>query len=257
MMPLGRARARAGASREDGFTLIELIIAMMVIATVLLLLMAVQTSALVTITQAKQRQQATAFGNAAMEELRALPWRSLQRGNHASFEAASGGDPNVSSGKLTPVNSPAIAETLVTSTAQATDIPPLSGTAGTNRFVHTDAGTGILEFEVRSYVTRAGSVLGSIAVGDEPINLTVIVSWLPRNASKMSSTIVRSEAFMPWGGCGDTSNTVFLGACQAVFASSATTNGVSTSIAPASVGGSVVPPGIGLLGGTKIGRAHV
>ena len=247
----GRTRNRA-ASSDDGFSLIELVIAMMVIATVLLLLMAVQTSALATITQAKQRQQATSFGNAAMEQLRALPWRSLQQGNHANFVAASGGDVNVSSTLLAPPGSPAISETLLTSASQATDIPPLSGPGGTNRFIKTDAGTGNLQFEVRSYVTRGVTSAGAVSVGDEPINLTVIVSWVPRNSSRLSTTVVRSEAFMPWGGCGDPSNTVFLGACQAVYASSATTNGVSVTISPASADPSLPAPSGGLLGSNTL-----
>src|SRR5665648_1192881 len=65
---------------DEGFTLVELIVAMFVIAIILTSLAMVQTRAMVTIAQAKERQQATALANQTLEQLRALPWDTLKKG---------------------------------------------------------------------------------------------------------------------------------------------------------------------------------
>jgi len=76
---------RSQIKRDDGFSLVELVVAMAIISGVLLGLVTLQTKAMVTIAQAKERQQATAIANEVLEQLRALPWNSITKGP-ASYE---------------------------------------------------------------------------------------------------------------------------------------------------------------------------
>lgn len=240
MTSSARKRVHDASAREEGFTLIELIIAMMVIATVLLLLMAVQTSALVTTTQTRQRTQATAVGNQVMEQLRALPWMTLEKGTHINFVSASGGDPNIVAGKLRPASDPSINETIISSNAQAQDVLPLSGALGTNKTVEVDAAVPGRTFTSRVYVTKAADT------ADGVLTLTVITTWSNSGNGKPGTLMLRSEAYAPMGGCGDAANQPFLGACQAIFSSSGGTAGPTTTITGA-VPGATTPaaPGAG------------
>lgn len=231
----GRWAPRARQA-DDGFTLIELIVAMFVIAVVLLALVFVQTSALVTTAQSRQRTQATAVGNQVMEELRALPWLTLEKGTHANFVTASGGDPNIVAGKFRPVNDPSITETIISSSAQALDALPLSGRNGTNLSVDVDVAVSSREFISRVYVTKAADT------PDGVLTLTVITSWVNSGSGKPGSIMLRSEAYAPQGGCGDAANQPFLGACQAVFSGNGGTTGPTTTITGA-VPGEVAPGG--------------
>lgn len=196
---------------DEGFTLVELIVAMFVIAIILTSLAMVQTRAMVTIAQAKERQQATALANQTLEQLRALPWDTLSKGLSSSYPAA--GDPNVALGRLHPAAAPGIDELLVVSSSQITDgnAAPLAFTGGTNVASIADAEAAGYVFTVRSYVTYSPSG----ATG--PINLTVIVTWNRRGDGALRTVVARSTAYAPSGGCGGTENQPFLGACQAFY----------------------------------------
>ena len=210
MRPSSRSRDRG---LDEGFSLVELIVAMFVIAIILTSLAMVQTRAMVTIAQAKERQQATALANQTLEQLRALPWDTLKKGLSSSFPAAS--DPNVASGRLHPVAAPAIDELLAVSSSQLTNgnAAPLAFTGGTNVATIADAEALGYVFTVRSYVTYGpGGTNG-------PINLTVIASWNRRGDGRLRTVVARSTAYAPSGGCGGTENQPFLGACQAFYTS--------------------------------------
>ncbi|WP_136520039.1 MULTISPECIES: prepilin-type N-terminal cleavage/methylation domain-containing protein [Cellulomonas] len=237
---------RVATDHDDGFTLMELLVAMMVITVVLLGLMVVQTSAMVTTAQTKQRTQGTAVANQTMEQLRALPWLVLSKGLHAGFATATGGDPNVAGGRLRPAASPTIDEPLVTDSTQAVDKAPLSGTGGSNRITTTDPAIPGVEFTSRSYVTR------SAGTGDDVLTLTVITSWRTNDSATEKSVVVRSEAYAPAGGCGDPANQPFLGACQALLSASGGSVAPATTVTPATFDPAdpPLPPDAPILPGT-------
>lgn len=238
-MPQNRlVRRLRRAPGDDGFTLVELIVAMFVISFVLLGLMALQTSALVTSAQSRQRVQATAVANQTMEQLRALPWLTLSKGLSTNFASASGGDPNVSGGNFVPHVGDTLSETLVTSSSQVTTMPPLSGTGGTNKTTTVDPGGTGTEFVTRTYVTR------SSVTDPDVLMLTVLTTWRANQSAHDKFVILRSQAYAPAGGCGDASNQPFLGACQALFSSSGGASAPSITVTgtdPAALPGVTTP----------------
>lgn len=222
-----RHRITAAEDREAGFSLIELIVTMVILGIILSSLALVQIRAMVTIAQAKERQQATALANRTLEELRALPWNTLEKGLSAAFPASS--DPNVSGGRLRPPSAPAIDEVLVVLPDEA-QVPnddsarPLRMTGGTNVQLIDDPETPGRTFTVRSYVTQGPSGVNG------PLNLTVIVSWERRGDGLDRTVLARSKAYSPSGGCGSTENQPFLGACQAFFTADSGTSPVTITI---------------------------
>ena len=231
---VGRARrqvrARMRGESDGGFTLIELLVAMFVIAVILTSLALVQTRAMVTIAQAKERQQASAIANETLEGLRSLPWDTLKKGLSDAYPAAT--DPNVSSGRLRPPTSPAINELIVVSPTQVKDgtAAPLAWDGGSNVHVTSDVETPGRNFTVRAYVTQGATATG-------PINLTVIVSWERRGDGRLMTVIARSTAYSPSGGCGGTNNQPFLAACQAFYTAEAGAGPASITVS----GTQVVP----------------
>ena len=233
-----QGRAAGLRSDESGFTLMELLVAMMVISAVLFSLMAVQTSALVTTAQTRQRTQGTAVANQIMEQLRALPWASLSKGMNAAFVSASGGDPNVAGTRLKPPADAAIDEPLVTSTDQATNRAPLSGAGGSNKTVESDPAVPGIRYTSRAYVTRSTQTAANV------LTLTVITSWRANQTGVAKHVVLRSQAFAPTGGCGDSSNQPYLGACQALLSGDAGATGPTVTVTAAGAGptGQVMRP---------------
>ena len=219
-------RVPRARSDESGFTLVELIVAMFVITAVLLGLMALQTGAMVTTAQTRQRAQATAIGNQVMEQLRALPWLTLSKGVSATVAAS---DPNINSGRFRPAVGSTIDEVLVSSSSQVSTAVPLSGVGGTNISKDSDPSIPGVVFTSRVYTSR------TTAAGADALTLTVITTWTANKSGKAKYVVLRSEAYAPAGGCGDATNQPFLGACQALLSANGTANGPAVQITPASV----------------------
>lgn len=217
------------AGDDSGFTLMELLVAMIIIGGVLLGLAAVQTSALVSTAQTRQRTLGTAVANQVMEELRALPWNTLNKGLKTGFAAAAGGDPNVAGTRLRPAVGDALDEALVVSSDQASDKAPLSGAGGSNLTRSENPEAPGVVFASRSYVSRATSDTSALT-------LTVITTWRANQSAKERFVVLRSAAYAPQGGCGDPDNQPYLGACQALFSASAGANGPELTVTAAAGG---------------------
>lgn len=207
---------------DAGFSLVELVVTMVVIGSVLLTLALLQTRALVSTTEAKQRQQATAIGNQVLEQLRSLPYDALAKGMNP---AALSGDPNIVGGRFRPAANPAINEVPVATSTGVTNLPPLAGTGGTNLSSVADSATSSVTFSARAYTTRAAA-----STVDSPLWLSVVVTWSSSVTSgETRSAIFRSKAFAPTG-CLSTTNRPFSGPCQAYLYGNAAVEGGQLSV---------------------------
>ncbi len=213
-MLTSRLRARAAAAGrggEDGFTLVEVIVAMVVIGSVLIGLAGLQLSALTTTTDARQRQQATAAGNAVLEQLRTLPYDKLAKGTTTASVTALHASLFTTYGE----------QRVALNDAEPGSLPPLLVGAGrTNVTTTVDTATGSVSFESRAYVSRP-----TAAALDAPLRLTVVTTWSSAaTKGRLRTVVLRSEAFAPEG-CLGTDTRPFSGPCQAFLYADAVAQG--------------------------------
>lgn len=221
---LHRTLANIRVGMDDGFTLLELVVALAILATVMLGLIGVQVKSLQSVAVAKQRQQATALANQTMEQLRALPYDTVTSGLLTSDTA---GDPNITSvaGVLmfTPTYAPSISEQLVTSTTQASSplVPHVQSIQ-----------VGNVAYDVRTYVSRVDPTQ---PLGDW---LTAIVTWSSGSThGAQKSVAVRSRLFSPTGcNAASTATRPFAGPCQAFFYTDAGMAPAGITVSPDSPG---------------------
>ncbi len=172
---------------EAGFTLVELLVTMAVIAGCLLGLIAMQMRAMETTAAAKQRQQATQLANRTMEQIRALPYTTVQMGlSSADLIAPDANLWNVSGvWRFRPTYHPSLDEPLVVSAGQAS--------APLNPHVQpaTSTRVGNTQYDVRAYVTWAGPTAAS------GYWVTVVATWTPKQNSAPKSVALRSRIYAP------------------------------------------------------------
>lgn len=206
MYTVMRRAADQARRDEGGMTLIELVVAMVIMMLVMSSMLGVFISMLTTVTKAKQRQAGTALATQVMEQIRALPYDAVRSGLLSTDLT---GDPAVVSASSTfrfrPAASPGIDEVLVTtgSQAQAPLFPHLRTIAVEN-----------VDYRVGTYVTQASTA-------QPAYNLTVIVSWSSTaTGDKLMQVMQRSTSYSP-SGCLSTAQHPFSGPCQASFAAQA------------------------------------
>jgi prepilin-type N-terminal cleavage/methylation domain-containing protein len=222
---------------DGGFTLVEMMVAMVIMSVVLLGLMGVQVRSLTTVGLAGQRQNATAQGNRVMEQLRSLPYGTVTGGLACSDLVAS--DPNLTmtgsatgcSATFHPTYDSAINEPVVT-TSSAGQIPPL------NPHVQPTTATtiGNVQYKVRDYITR----VNPDPTVDAGYWLTVIVTWQSNATHNVPITIgTRSQLYSPTG-CLATTTHPFSGPCQAFFYSDAGTTAGGITVQSTRTGQTIV-----------------
>lgn len=171
--------ARRATTEDRGFSLVEVVVAMM-IATIALLALGfsfigvVQAAAF-----SRENQQAGDVLNQALEQARALPYDSLSM-QTTDLDVADTRTPSLSSGKVydptSDITSGGSTEPLVLDPAG--QIAPHATAV---------AGTGAATFMVRRYVTLPTDATGSVYK-----RLTVVVTWMTRGQTKVrrSSTLI-------------------------------------------------------------------
>ena len=221
-------RAKRG---DDGFNLVELIVAMMIISVVLLLLVGVQISAARSVTEARRIQQATALANEAVEQMHSIPWNTLSRGMYSGFLAAAGGDPLVTGGMLTvdSKDGEGSVALIIAPPSNNQDLTnparPLFDEYGSNKQLRSDPSFAGTDFTVKAYVTEPSGADSEGIVG-----IAVVVEWIGRRG-ETTSTTVWSEAYRGSStSCGNADTQPFLSACQSFFEASAVTGNVTVGV---------------------------
>lgn len=209
---------RRTRSSEEGFTLIELVIAMGVIMISLFALAYTLSIGFTGIAMARQRQSASGLANQTMEQIRALPFDTLVNGLSDNDIA---GDPNIKTGVQCP---PGYAycyggEELAhanyavpTYSSLSQDnynplAPHISGTKG-----WPAVKIGPTTYVIRRYVTKYLDAQGNQAA--RTYRVTVNVTWSNPKATILGSTVTTQTVIYSPTGCLNTQNHPFAAPCQ-------------------------------------------
>ncbi|WNM28669.1 prepilin-type N-terminal cleavage/methylation domain-containing protein [Demequina capsici] len=231
------ARRRELSERDDGFSLIELIVAMVIIAIILVFLIGAQLSAMRTVSDARKREQATAFANEAMEQMRAIPWAVLAGGLDTNFN--SGGSNNTSSdtpdvsgttlqvdgqSRQIRTSTHVFASTDPTVTLDPLWTPIFVTTDGSNVQTRTDPSVAGTVFTVKAYVLEPTVLDSSI------VSLAAVVEWLDTRGH-WQQTVMWSEAFRG-DACNSAQESVqpYLTGCEAYYSSESSSGTYSSSV---------------------------
>jgi type II secretory pathway pseudopilin PulG len=192
----------------------ELLVAMLVLALVLVSVAYSMTSALTNVGFSRQQQAATGLANKAIEEIRGLPFSTLQAGLNNSdttlpADQVSSGNISGSGASSTWTFKPT-GETIVHSTwASGTPAAPLYPHMSTSVVNHTN-------YTVKAYPTSYNG-------NSSEYRVTVIVTWSPSDrpgaVAKVSDQTV---IFSPSNGCLEPTTHPYAAPCQPDFQSSAT-----------------------------------
>lgn len=219
---LGKVRARLHA--EQGFSLLETVIAITVIFASLVALSYTATAGFGYESLARQRQTATALANGAMEQARGLAYAKVQTGMLTSDLA---GDPNIVTGctgdeagtyrflSCAPGTVPGSGEKIVHSSAAASPTAPL--------VPHTSTVTeNGIAFTVSTYVTNdCPTIDGTVCTSVDPYRITVIVTWTGGRSYPTKLVRLQSLFYSPTG-CRSTETHPFAAPCQPFFFGTAT-----------------------------------
>lgn len=192
------ARARKG---QAGFTIVEMMIALVILAMVMLSLAYVGSGSLADVSYASQRQQATGLANKAIEEVRALPFATVENGL-SSTDLSS--DSNiVACGS----NYCYKGEQIPTYTASGISAEPL-----VPHHQQTFGPYGGVTYTVSAYVTYYDNQTTAGIY-----RLTVVVTWNHPAVHGLTPQVQSSTLLSTSSGCISTTNQPFAAPCQAFF----------------------------------------
>jgi prepilin-type N-terminal cleavage/methylation domain-containing protein len=211
------------ARTEDGFTIVEMMVATAVILIVMTALAYVGTSSLTGIAFSKQRQTANQLLGRAMEQVRALPFQTVANGL-ASTDSTVTGDSNISVNGSTWTFG-GTNETIPHGTISGTQAPfvPHKATSALNGTTYTTS----------AYPTNYAGLSGTYRV-------TVIVSWTKSlNRGVAAQVSGQTIVYSPTSGCLSSANHPFSAPCQPFLHATATTDTPSITLKPASSGNAI------------------
>jgi type II secretory pathway pseudopilin PulG len=197
-----RALARRLRSRlqgERGFTIVETVVAMVVIFGSLTALAYTATIGFRYISYGRDRQQATAFANEIMEEIRGQAYAVIERGMSSTDLS---GDPRI---QTCGTEKCFDGETIVASAVGAETAPWIIPHSGTSQ-------SGNLEVDWATYITNDDPTAN-------PYSVTVFVSWDGAGAiSNAPNNVIRLQSdFWSPSGCLSTDTHPFAAPCQPFF----------------------------------------
>jgi prepilin-type N-terminal cleavage/methylation domain-containing protein len=225
---IARVRARPSLGPENGFTLIEVMVAMGIMLVALLALAYTATIGFSDIALARQRQGANGLADQAIEQLRALPFDKLQ---HAldNADLAAGGDSAITSTGSGASLTYWYAGEQITHGDNAALVPLVP-----HRRTVT---VGPTSYTVASYVTYYLNNLTS-----NIFRVTVLVSWQHAARGGVSSRVQTQTLVHSPAGCVSTATHPYAAPCQPFLYASAWGNQGHIDVSPADDTG--VNPGI-------------
>ncbi|MGN8245518.1 hypothetical protein ACTHAM_002641 [Cellulomonas soli] len=210
-----------GAREDDGFTLVEVLLAMFLIVAMMVVTIGVLLSSLVTIAVAKQRQSGAALATQSIESMRALPYATVTAGS------ASGCDASLGLSATTDYVGGSGAGVVFAPARTVLDIPAETLVVNTQSPCAFTTTVDATTYTVRQYVTRSAT--------SDAFALTAIATWTKKDG-KAGTSVERSETFSP-GGCLQDSLHPFSGPCQAAFSARGGTDAMSVSVTPVDAAG--------------------
>jgi len=192
-------RRGTGIRDEAGFSLVEVILAMVIIAGVLASMLGIVVSSLTTVAQARQRQTATALATQGIEVLRALPYDTVTL-NHA-------GDTPDATATYAVFESGVYHLRTTLPSLNLNEQLMVNDVSGRTKDITVDEVT----YRVHTYVTLAAN---------DAFNLTVLVTYTSTVSHGQRITAQRSVTFSPTG-CLSTAQNPFAAPCQAYFTATA------------------------------------
>jgi type II secretory pathway pseudopilin PulG len=217
-MPVNRliARVRRRLDRQEGFTIIELVVAMAVLMIALLSLARTASVAFTDISFSRQRQTGNQIANQLLEQIRALPYETVKKGLSSSDLT---GDARIVNCSGTYRYLTCSGEKLVHTAGAATATPlvPHRGSYGPPLYGNT--------YSWSTYVTEAAS-----APPKGAYRVTVVVDWNPTSRGGARTEVnLQTLVFSPVG-CTDPATHPFGGKCEAYYYSTAATGGGSLEV---------------------------
>jgi type II secretory pathway pseudopilin PulG len=237
-----RTVRRRRPTREDGFTLIELSVAMFITLLVVTSLVGVFVKSLGGLALAKQRQAASALATGTMEQFRAMEYGTLSAGMACddlvgdlritiTGSCGAGGTVTFAPG-VSGISEPVKVQT----STPASAIKPI--------YPHVESRSiEEVTYDVASYVTTTGTA-------QESFQLTVLVTWTSNVSNGEKVVMQRSAAYSP-SRCLSSATHPYSGACQASFRGDAGTTNAGIRVVEADgTGGDILG-----LDGTELGLA--
>ena len=183
---------RSWHSNDTGFTLVELLVTMFVIAGALLALLPLQVKAQQSVALGRERQQATALANQAIEKVRG---RAIAGGAAEIVKGSApvAGDPDVSGSCSLPILPPCFRPSFDTT------LPPetLQTTGAEAVLQQTTASVNATAYTTRLYVTNVAVAAAGAA---RSAAITAVTKWNSRQASNRPNQVaVRTTVFVPAG----------------------------------------------------------
>lgn len=218
-----------GRHLDEGFTLVELMVAAGVMATALAMMAGVLTSSLSATGLARERQSATGLADQVVEQLRSLPMATLEAGL-GSNDLATTTDPAITKGvgaNCQNANSGYTynGETIKCTYHSVQDTPALALVP----HIQNNVAVGPTKFTVATYLTYYNNNLTS-----GTYRATAIVSWTSAVAGNSTRSVqaqtIMYAPFTTGAGCNDPTHHHIPGPCQAGFTADAVQTPATTNI---------------------------
>ena len=219
------SRLRARSNSEEGFTIIEMLVAMMVLAIVMTSLMYLMATSLKQVAFSKQRQTASALVDKTMEQARALPYSMISTGLD-DHDVTTSSDPNISISGSTYTYTPT-GETVVHGNQNGNASCPGATVCQAPLIPHKS--TTVLNsstYTISAYVTNFSGSSGAY-------RLTVVVSWSPSQVAGVTNQVSsQSVIYSPSNGCLSDSTHPFSAPCQPFLYGQSSSGKGSITISP-------------------------